>query len=124
MGGQFQQRHTQLDPELALDNNRLTFTSGAAPTGFRIPPLRSTQHFLPAAGPSPTAKPAAADYGAGPRTLSFSWQVSSESGCDFLTLWIDSTADPDPISGEVGWTQKTCSIPAGVHTITWVYNKD
>lgn len=59
----------------------------------------------------------------GPGTLTFYWKVSSESGWDYLDLYIDAT-NTDWISGEVGWTLMTKSIPAGIHTITWRYSKD
>jgi hypothetical protein len=59
----------------------------------------------------------------GPGTLSFYWKVSSESGYDFLDLYIDAT-NTNWISGEMGWLQMTVSIPPGIHTVTWRYSKD
>lgn len=59
----------------------------------------------------------------GPGTLMFYWRVSSEASYDYLDLYIDST-NTDWISGEVGWTKVTRTIPAGIHTITWRYSKD
>jgi hypothetical protein len=59
----------------------------------------------------------------GPGTLSFYWKVSSESGYDGLVFVLDSEF-VDYISGEVDWTQKSVSVPSGVHTITWAYFKD
>jgi len=59
----------------------------------------------------------------GPGTLTFYWKVSSEASFDYLDLLIDST-NTNWISGEVGWTKVTKIIPAGIHTITWLYSKD
>lgn len=59
----------------------------------------------------------------GPGTLSFYWKVSSEQDYDFLIFGLDYNA-VDAISGEVGWTQKTISLTAGLHTLTWFYGKD
>ena len=60
----------------------------------------------------------------GPGTLSFNWKVSSEADCDFLEVFVDDVLQPGSISGEVDWQQKNISIPAGSHTIKWVYSKD
>ena len=60
----------------------------------------------------------------GPITLSFYWKVSSESGYDYLRFYIDSVEQAGSISGEVGWTQKTFSIPTGSHVLKWAYTKD
>jgi hypothetical protein len=59
----------------------------------------------------------------GPGTLSFYWKVSSEADWDWLLLYLDST-NTNWISGEVGWTKVTKTIPPGIHTITWRYSKD
>ncbi len=59
---------------------------------------------------------------AGPGTLTFWWKVSSQTG-DTLSFRIDA-ATQTSIQGEVGWTQRTQAIAAGVHSLTWVYAKD
>lgn len=60
----------------------------------------------------------------GPGTLSFWWQVSSESGYDFLEFDLDGN-QLDAISGTgLGWSQKTYSIPSGTHALQWLYSKD
>jgi uncharacterized repeat protein (TIGR02543 family) len=58
-------------------------------------------------------------------TVSFWWNVSSESGYDFLELLVDGTV-VDSISGTGGsWTQKAYTISSsGSHTIRWRYRKD
>jgi hypothetical protein len=59
----------------------------------------------------------------GPGTLSFWWKVSSEEDYDFLEFYLDGAIQAE-ISGEVPWEQQTFSIPAGAHTLSWVYAKD
>ncbi len=60
----------------------------------------------------------------GSGTISFWWNVSSESGYDYLCFYIDGT-QKDSISGSVGWTQKTFDVSgSGSHTLRWRYSKD
>jgi RHS repeat-associated protein len=61
----------------------------------------------------------------GAGTLTFWWKVSSESGCDHLEFYLDNQLQSGRISGEVAWTQKSCTITgAGAHTLKWRYVKD
>jgi len=60
----------------------------------------------------------------GPGRISYWWSVSSEAGYDWLTFYIDDVPQSGPISGEVGWTQKSWDVPAGNHTFKWEYKKD
>ena len=62
----------------------------------------------------------------GPGALSFWWKVSSETNFDFLSFYLDGFEQPSAprISGEVNWQQRIVSIPAGAHTLTWIYSKD
>jgi len=60
----------------------------------------------------------------GPGMLSFWWRASSEDGYDKLKFYIDGAEQPDTISGEPPWEQKTFSIAAGTHTLKWSYEKD
>ena len=59
----------------------------------------------------------------GPMNLSFDWKVSSESGNDYVTFFIDDV-DQDEISGEDGWLTYEYTIPAGTHTLRWSYTKN
>src|ERR1019366_1703502 len=60
----------------------------------------------------------------GPGTLTFWWQVSSETNYDFLEFDRDGISQ-DKISGTgLGWAQKTYSIPSGTHGLQWLYSKD
>lgn len=63
---------------------------------------------------------------AGPGTLTFWWSVSSEEFFDFLNFYIDNygTNYTAQISGEVDWEEEMFPIPAGVHTLSWIYAKD
>jgi M6 family metalloprotease-like protein len=60
----------------------------------------------------------------GPGTFSFWWKVSSESGWDYLRVFVDGVSSATPISGETAWAQVSLSIPAGTHVIRWKYTKD
>jgi hypothetical protein len=59
----------------------------------------------------------------GPAKITFYWGVSSEADYDYLRFFIDGV-EKEAMSGEVGWTLETYTIPAGVHTLKWAYNKD
>jgi DUF971 family protein len=61
---------------------------------------------------------------AGPGTLRYWWSVSSESGYDHLRFQVNGVEQSGSISGTVAWQQKTVSIPAGAHTLRWLYTKD
>jgi hypothetical protein len=60
----------------------------------------------------------------GPGTLYFWWRVSSESACDYLKFLYDGYEQTGIISGESGWQQPSWNIPAGTHSVRWVYTKD
>ena len=55
--------------------------------------------------------------------VQFYWKVSSESGYDYLRVYVDDVLQ-DSIAGEVGWTQKSVSVSSGTHTIKFTYYKD
>jgi hypothetical protein len=59
----------------------------------------------------------------GPGTLTFWWRVSSQSNGDFLRLRLDGV-EQFAISGSVNWAQRSLAIPAGTHTVRWVYTKN
>ncbi|MCK4465900.1 MAG: T9SS type A sorting domain-containing protein [Bacteroidales bacterium] len=56
-------------------------------------------------------------------TVTFRKKVSSESGYDFLTFYIDSI-ETDYWSGEKGWTKESYPVSEGTHTLKWIYTKD
>ncbi len=61
----------------------------------------------------------------GSGTFSFWWKVSSESGYDKLTFYIDNVAQANPISGERDWQQMSYTLATtGSHTLKWTYSKD
>lgn len=60
---------------------------------------------------------------AGGATLSFYYNVSSESGFDYLRFYIDGIQQ-NQWSGTVGWTQQTYILAAGSRTLRWEYSKD
>jgi subtilisin family serine protease len=59
----------------------------------------------------------------GPGTLTFWWKVSSESGNDPLTLYVDGVSQSS-ISGEVDWQQVNLPLAAGLHVIRWTFSKN
>lgn len=59
----------------------------------------------------------------GPGSISFEWRVSSQSGFDFLSFYLDGTL-VSRISGNAGWTLFDLSFGAGTHSLKWVYSKD
>jgi len=59
----------------------------------------------------------------GPGAFSFSYRVDSELDYDLLTFTLDGT-EQFSLSGQVPWTRITLQIPAGNHTLQWLYQKD
>ncbi|NOZ47621.1 MAG: T9SS type A sorting domain-containing protein [Chlorobi bacterium] len=55
--------------------------------------------------------------------ISFYRKVSSESGYDFLSFYIDNIK-LDEWSGEQDWYEESFAITAGEHTVSWKYIKD
>ena len=55
--------------------------------------------------------------------FSFYCRVSSESGADKLTFYVDDV-EQGAWSGEIGWTEVTVAVSAGTHTYRWDYTKD
>ena len=109
----------------ALDNNYLAFTTGGNPswsgqTAVSFYGGSSAQSGVLGGSQSALLQTTVV----GPGTLSFSWKVSSEAGCDFLEVFVGDALQPGAISGEVDWQQKNIAIPAGSHLITWSYSKD
>ena len=56
-------------------------------------------------------------------SVSFSYNVSSEAGCDEFSFRIDGE-QLCIFSGETGWQKVTFPVSAGTHTFTWQYEKD
>ncbi len=59
----------------------------------------------------------------GPGAIRFWWKVSSESCCDPLTFSIDGVTQTS-IRGEIDWQSQAFIIPAGSHTLRWIYSTD
>jgi hypothetical protein len=60
----------------------------------------------------------------GPGTLSFWWAVSSEEDYDYLVLRLDGARQRRISGTPLAWASYSLEIPAGVHTVAWVYEKD
>ncbi|MBI5865432.1 MAG: DUF2817 domain-containing protein [Planctomycetes bacterium] len=59
----------------------------------------------------------------GPGSVQFWYRVSSESGYDFFTFYIDGQSVVRR-AGTVNWTLLTSSLTAGPHVLKWEYSKD
>lgn len=55
--------------------------------------------------------------------VSFFKKVSSEAGYDFLEFYINNTK-MGSWSGTDNWSEQMFDIPAGLHTLRWIYSKD
>lgn len=55
--------------------------------------------------------------------VKFWYKVSSEATYDFLIFEVDGNT-VQQWSGEVDWTEMVHTVPAGTHTLSWVYDKD
>ncbi len=56
--------------------------------------------------------------------ISFYCKVSSESGFDGLTFYIDGDPRLMGLSGEYGWSEISFNFAPGLHTFKWTYSKD
>jgi len=59
----------------------------------------------------------------GPCKAIFYWAVSSETDYDYLRFDLDDV-EKKAISGDTGWKREAVLVPAGTHTLKWVYRKD
>ncbi len=59
----------------------------------------------------------------GPAVVDFWWKASSEQNYDTFSYSLNGV-NQETISGEVDWTYRTLTLPAGTHTIRWTYTKD
>ena len=57
------------------------------------------------------------------RIVKFRWSVSSESGCDYLRVFVDDVKK-DEISGSRDWKEVSLNLAMGRHVIRWTYSKD
>ncbi|RLD60384.1 MAG: hypothetical protein DRJ05_04765 [Bacteroidetes bacterium] len=55
--------------------------------------------------------------------ISFYYKVSSESGYDYLEFHMDGNL-VERWAGTVAWTEYSHLVTAGLHTFSWVYDKD
>lgn len=58
----------------------------------------------------------------GPGAMDYFWRADTEPG-DVLSLRIDGTVY-DSVSGNVGWTSRSISVPAGAHTLRWNFARN
>ncbi|MBN1968570.1 MAG: T9SS type A sorting domain-containing protein [Candidatus Delongbacteria bacterium] len=53
----------------------------------------------------------------------FSYKVSSENNYDYLKFFINDE-EQDKWCGDIEWAQAEFEVPAGTHTLRWIYSKD
>ena len=58
----------------------------------------------------------------GPVGVGFWWNVSSWPHQDLLRFYIDA-GEQSHVTGSPGWLRTGFSVPAGAHTLRWVYSK-
>lgn len=58
----------------------------------------------------------------GPTNVSFWWRISAGAQT-YLDVAVDGSVS-NTISGETLWQQQTLVLPAGEHTLTWMYRKE
>ena len=109
----------------ALDNAGLTFIYDGG-TGWSVTTSTSTfgGSAVQSAAITHNQSTFLATVFTGPGTLRFYWKVSSETNYDYLRLLLDGVDQGGAISGNVDWVQRTLTIPAGIHTVSWQYSKD
>ena len=56
--------------------------------------------------------------------LSFWYLVSSQSGADFFTFYVDSDPKLEVSGSGAGWTQYSTTLTPGSHQLLWMYAKD
>jgi hypothetical protein len=57
---------------------------------------------------------------AGPAQVGFDWRVSSRTNAHYLRFQVDGVSQAS-ISGTSNWHRRVFAIPAGVHTLRWVF---
>jgi hypothetical protein len=55
-------------------------------------------------------------------TIKFYWKISGENNSDYLKFYIDSTYQGQ-ITGEQDWDNAEFTVPAGIHTLKWIYSE-
>ncbi len=111
----------------ALDNTTLSFTTGGDASWFG---QADTTHDGTDAAQSGAITHNQSTWlqttVTGPGTISFWWNVSSESASyDYLEFLVDGTQNAKIGGTSATWAQKTVTISgSGTHTLKWNYSKD
>ena len=108
----------------ALDNNRLSFTTGGDANWFG---QNTTWHYGGSAAQSGAVLDGQTSWlqttVQGPGTMTFYWKISTEEGYDRLIWYMDGILQWD-MSGTSTWNLATIKVPSGNHTIKWEYKKN
>lgn len=108
----------------ALDNNNFAWFSGGDAAWLPTSETGSTNDTAMRSGNiADNQSSVILTYITGPTTLNFRWQTSTEVGFDFLDVYVDDIRNAS-ISGDVSWAQRSITLGAGEHRVTWIYEKD
>jgi hypothetical protein len=108
----------------ALDNTALTWTSGGAAPFFAQTAFSNFGGSAVQSGRVGNSQSSSlATSVTGPGVLTFDWKVSSEQGFDIFSVQLDGVRQQF-WSGQTSWFTSTIRIPAGTHTVQWLYAKD
>ncbi|MFH1595911.1 MAG: C10 family peptidase [Pseudomonadota bacterium] len=108
----------------ALDNNRLSFTTGGSDSWFG---QDTTWYYGGSAALSGAILDGQTSWlqttVQGPGTMTFYWKISTGSG-DWFRWYLDSVGLWQAGGTSDDWYPATIKVPAGTHTIRWAYEKD
>ncbi|HTY46295.1 MAG TPA: hypothetical protein VMB46_01365, partial [Methanomassiliicoccales archaeon] len=108
----------------ALDTSGLSFTSSSVADWVSVPyQPRYGSDAIKSGDTANSGESSLSTTLVGPVTIAFYWRVSSETGKDTLSSFLDSTK-LSTISGTVNWTNQVVSVPSGTHVLKWTYAKD
>jgi hypothetical protein len=108
----------------ALDAPKITWTTGGDSQWFWQP--NNTHDNSDAAQSGPILANQSTwlqGIASGPARLSYWWSMSTESGGDYVSFYIDDVQQWSE-SGDGPWFHEVAFIPPGSHTIKWVYSKN
>ena len=110
----------------ALDAPALSFTTGGAAEWFVEPSTTHDGEDAAQSGPVTNDRSSWLETTVtGPGTISFWWNVSSESNWDWFEFYVDGTCGFRISGTGGGWAQKTVEVSgSGVHALRWQYKKD
>jgi hypothetical protein len=61
---------------------------------------------------------------AGPGTLIFWWKAQCSTNVNFGKFFVDGVEQPEKITGAMDWQPYSALLPAGSHTLRWIYTNN